>query len=161
MKLIQIALIALVCGCSHGSAASTVTVTAPPSTLSTTQNADTTTTGSKTGWTPLVSLRELGQFSTKCVPSKRFSTIYRADPRTATEKVSVSVDSGTASKRTLQPGQTWVVGGSTVHSQIWKISQATEPGTITGTVWIAPSRCPYGVPLTSVKFGTTLFNSAS
>jgi hypothetical protein len=150
MKPIPLVLLGvLVAGCSHGSAAS-----------STTQNA-TTSSPRPNGWTSLVSLRELGQFSTRCVPSKRFSTLYRADPQTADEEVSVSVNGGAALKRTLQPGQTWISGGTAVHYQIWKIAQATEPGTITATVRIAPSRCPYGVPATSVKFGTSHFNSRS
>jgi hypothetical protein len=150
MKWIPFVAILVLAGCSHGSSATTVTVTEQ-------RGSDA---AQARGWTPLASLRELGQFSTRCVPSKRFTTLYTADPQTATESVSVSTNGGGPSKRTLQPGDTWSVGGPHVHYQVWMISQATDPGTITATVRISPTRCPYGVPLTSVKFGTAVFNSS-
>ena len=107
MRLIAVVLLALLlAGCSHGSAASTGTVTAPASTSSTTHNA-TTSSPRSNAWTSLVSLRQLGRFSTRCGPSTRFSTLYRADPQTADEEVSVLVNGRGALKRTLHPGQTW------------------------------------------------------
>jgi hypothetical protein len=149
VKSIPVVAILLLAGCSHGSSATTPAVTALGG--SDPAQAD--------AWTPLVTLRALGRFSTRCVPSRRFSTLYGVDPQSATERVWVSTNGGTRSKRTLQPGDTWSVGGPHVRYQVWMISQATDPGTITATVRISPTRCPYGVPVTSVRFGTMTFNS--
>jgi len=85
--------------------------------------------------------------------------MYVADVNFATEAVSLSADDGTVINRVLQPGDKWVTALRPTRIQVWTVSQATEPQTITALVEIRPSRCPYGIPATRVRFGTSYFNS--
>lgn len=113
-------------------------------------------------FTPLVTLRQLGTFATRCVSrpgSAGFATAYVAGPRFATETVTLTRGRGAVVRRTLDPGERWVTPLGPPQVQRWRISQATEPQTITAAVRITPGRCPFGVPRTVVRFGTAHFNS--
>jgi hypothetical protein len=115
-------------------------------------------------WTPLVTLRQLGRFATRCNAgggAPRFATMYVADPRFADETIALWRGRGDVERRTLDPGERWVLPLGPARMQRWRISQGTEPQTITAAVRITPSRCPYGIPNTVVRFGTSHFNSGS
>jgi hypothetical protein len=127
-----------------------------------TSEATTSRTPATGSWTPLVALAELGSFETHCgrrAGKDVFATRFTVNPMTATSTVSLSIDGGRASRRVLQPGQHWATTLAPTRSQTWRITQATEPQTIAATVRITPSRCPYGVPGTSIRYGTARFNS--
>jgi hypothetical protein len=109
-------------------------------------------------WKPLVSLAQLGQFRTRC-EGRRFAVSFRASPDHATESVRLFVDGVQMRPRVLQPGDTTSTQLRLTRLQIWRVTQPTEPQTITAVVRIAPSRCPYGVPTTRVFYATQSFTS--
>jgi hypothetical protein len=150
-------------GCAHGAAS---TGSPPTSSHATGKTVIAATKTWRPAWVPLVSLRQLGAFATRCsgrCGSRRslFAATYVADPQFATESVTLWRGRGGRVSRTLQPGQRWVTPLAPAQIQRWRISQGTEPQTVTATVRIAPNRCPYGVPRTEVHFGTSHFNSAA
>jgi len=119
-------------------------------------------TAQSAAWRPLITLAELGSFTTRC--GRRggqdvFASSFTVNPMTATSTVSMSTDGGHAARRVLQPGQRWVSALAATRVQTWHIAQGTEAQTVTATVRIRPSRCPYGVPTTDVRYGTSHFNS--
>jgi len=139
-------------GSSHAteSGATTVASTAAQGPPTTTATGD-----RRFGWKPLITLHQLGVLRTRCI-GKKFATSFTAS--IATERVRVV---GVPQERpvTLQPGQTRYSPLRQVKRVEWRISQATEPQTITAVVSIAPSRCPYAVPRTQMTYGTASFNS--
>src|SRR5690349_8464584 len=66
--------------------------------------------------------------------------MYVADPRFAEESVTPWRGRSGPVRRTLQPGQHWVTPLASAEVQRWRISQGTEPQTVTAAVRIAPSR---------------------
>ena len=113
-------------------------------------------------WRPLITLAELGSFTTRCARrggQDVFAASFTVNPMTATSTVSMSTNGGRAARRVLQPGQRWVSALAATRVQAWHIAQGTEAQTVTATVRIRPSRCPYGVPTTDVHYGTSHFNS--
>jgi hypothetical protein len=151
-----LALAACLAACSHTSESDPTARTADPEPTIT--HSEATSTSSTTRWTPLVTLRQLGTFQTRCRGRSRFAVLYRADPLHATETVSLVQDRQARLKRKVDPGQHWVTPFVPVHRQVWRITQGTEPQLVTAVVHIRPSRCPYGIPTTRVEFGTTHFN---
>lgn len=115
-----------------------------------------------TRWARLVSLPTLGTFSTRCGrPAHAAHAVFAARyvASLATETVSLAVDGGKASRRTLQPGDAWVTTLRRIHGEVWRVAQSTERQTVTATVRIRPSRCPYGVSVARIAFGTSRFTS--
>jgi len=113
-------------------------------------------------WRPLITLAKLGSFTTRCARrggQDVFAATFTVNPMTATSTVSMSTNGGRAARRVLQPGQRWVSALAATRVQTWHIAQGTEAQTVTATVRIRPSRCPYGVPTTDVRYGTSHFNS--
>jgi hypothetical protein len=156
---IAIAVFALVLAGCAGSSTSHSTggddSTSPPTTTITSPPTTTATGNRRFGWKPLITLHQLGTIRTRCL-GKKFATAFTAS--IATERARVV---GIPQERpfTLQPGQTRYSPLSRTRRVVWRISQATEPQTITATVSISPSRCPYGVPRTHVTYGSASFNS--
>lgn len=121
-----------------------------------------TVTAQSAAWRPLITLAELGSFTTRCARRGGqgvFAASFTVNPMTATSTVSMSTNGRRAARRVLQPGQRWVSAVAATQVQTWHIAQGTEAQTVTATVRIRPSRCPYGVPTTDVHYGTAHLNS--
>jgi len=147
----------LLTGCGGGTSASS-----PTGSAETHAGSSGTSSEPNPAWKPLITLNELGRFSTRCGrrgDQNVFAVSFTVSQMTATSTVTMSTNGGRGTRRVLQPGQRWVSALAPTRFQTWRIAQGTEPQTIAATVRIRPSRCPYGVPTTDVHYGTAHFNS--
>jgi hypothetical protein len=153
----------IVAGCGGGGSPATSSVNSATSTGGSGPKTERQSTDSP--WRTLVTLNHLGTFRTRCTESpgnpEVFATVFIAEARSATDRVSLSLDGSTPQTRTLQPGERWATPLRATRFQTWRISQATEPQTVSAVVRIEPTRCAYGVPITDVHYGTSQFNSAA
>ncbi len=108
----------------------------------------------RVAWKPLVTLQQLGAFRTHCTKT-RFAASFTAAAGHADDLVRVRLDGVPQEPLRLAPGQTRFTPLRRTHEQVWRIVQGTEPQTITATVAIRPARCPYGVPKTTITYGTS------
>jgi hypothetical protein len=146
--MLTIGAVLALAGC--GGSAATHTTTGPASTKAPVQTA------SRIAWKPLLTLAALGEFKTRC-DRNRFAVAFTAD--WATERVDLRINGASVRSIVLQPGQTRTTVLRPTRNQVWRILQGTEPQTIKAVVSVKPSRCPYGIPATSVSYGTAHFNS--
>jgi hypothetical protein len=151
MRLVSVILAAVVlAGCSGSHTSSSTDNASTAGATSTTVSEQ-----QRIAWKPLLTLHQLGEFETRCT-RRRFATSFTA--AIASERVRV-VGVPQEGPHVLQPGQTWYSPPERNRSVVWQVTQATEPQTIKATVWIRPSRCPYGIPKTRVFYGTASVNS--
>jgi hypothetical protein len=147
-QMLTIGAVLALAGC--GGSAATHTTTGSASTDAPVRTA------SRIAWEPLLTLAAVGEFKTRC-DRDRFAVAFTAD--WATERVDLWIDGASVRSIVLQPGQTSATVLRPARQQVWRILQATEPQTIRAIVSVKPSRCPYGIPATSVSYGTAHFNS--